>query len=60
MKELGVLYRKQIGLQKASRSKEGLYGGESDLYWFCYILKEHATGIAPTFNVAEDMGFTRQ
>lgn len=57
-KQLMVMYRTEIGLQKGAATKEGLYGDESDLYSVSHCRGDLTTLVAPTKKVADDMGLT--
>ncbi|KAK4494869.1 hypothetical protein PRZ48_014225 [Zasmidium cellare] len=60
MKELHVMYRKQIGLQKAASTKEGIYGGQSDMYRIAWLKARGYTLVQPTKKIHDDMGLTRK
>lgn len=55
-KELLVQYRFEIGLEKGAAAKEGIYGGDADLYKFTYYRKGCKSGIFPSRRVANDFG----
>ncbi|PPJ59666.1 hypothetical protein CBER1_01231 [Cercospora berteroae] len=59
IKELQVMYRQQIGLQRGTATQQGMYGGEAPLYRTSVLRARACSYVSPTTKVYGDLGLPK-